>query len=191
MSRIDEELRAALEALEGDLVAAGNDVGRSLAPGRDPADVAARLEAAGLVATHSAVTWFSWHDGLRSGAHADLGVPYWWPMSLAEALVDVAAADVGDEPWQWKPQWLPIAWFGGMPRLALRCGSEPARSAVRYVAPDEGLFSDTDRPRYASLLELVERWRAAIAEGVIQRGPDGRWRVAEGMGATAWAAALA
>lgn len=175
MSAIDQGLLAELLALESDLRESDWDVRPYLAPGRERGGISLELRAAGLTPHPAVVTWFAWHDGYVAGAERNPGVPVWWPMSLDQALRDRNACEFGHEPWQWHPDWLPIAWAGGIPRLVVNCGPSSDAGQVRIVATDEGLFSDTYRPRFASISDLVKAWRTALAKQAVVRPENGIW----------------
>lgn len=156
-----------------------------LAPGLLEGDVRAGLATIEMEPAAELVTWFGWHDGATetdppTWGRAKLAV--WYPFSLKESMEDWQRQDKGQEVWQWRPAWLPIAHVGNSARLAVDC-SPPQRTAatLRAVHPESGWFSDTDAPAVEGFGTAVTWWTVALEKGWIaydaaaEEWDDNRW----------------
>ena len=166
---VDQALLASLQDFERALAETGAGVARGLAPGVPPSEVRGLLGTIGMQPSVELTTWFAWHNGLRVSNPPSFGqgcLVRWCPLSVAEAIAERNRQDIGDQPWEWHPTWLPIGVTNNSSRLVIDCTPPQADvSEVRMVDPFEGLFGETERPRGWTLADAVRLWTESLVRG--------------------------
>lgn len=156
-----------LRRLESALAERGVHVVQRLAPGVPQDVVREALAEIGLDPPDELLTWFAWHNGIAWRGDERLGHAYlvkWIPYSIDEAIAEYRNQPVGTEPWQWHPDWLPIAHLRNPDRLGAYCGSDTRRRGeVREVSGTERFW--TDPPARTGLRELATWLTDAVEAG--------------------------
>lgn len=166
---IDQVLMRELKELDAILAATGAGVARNLAPGIPPRQVYQRLSKLGMAPSGELLTWFAWHNGLTTASPSSFGegcILRWCPLTLDETIDWWRMMPRGGEAWEWIPTWLPLAVNNTSAKLAVDCTPPSShRAEVRVVLPDEGLFSDEQRPRGHTITDMVGMWSRALTNG--------------------------
>ena len=138
-----------------------------LAPGASAHRVREVLSEVGLDPPDDLLTWFAWHNGIAWRGDERLGhafLVHWIPYSIDEAVAEYRNQPVGTEPWEWHPDWLPIAHLRNADRLGAYCGANTQqRGQVRQVSGTERFW--TDPPARTRLHELVTWLTDAVEAG--------------------------
>ena len=164
-----------LAEFETEMVAAG--AGHMLAPlqpGLEPDIVRTRLGEIGMAPSREVLAWFAW----RNGSEGHLVLPGKIFYSLDEGIGEYEQADRGEYDWQWREAWLPLTRSGNMNRIVVDCREDAEASAVRCVAFDSGLFSDSSLSAapQPSLCVMVSWWIEALRAGIYAWEPAvGDW----------------
>jgi cell wall assembly regulator SMI1 len=129
----------------------------------------------GLTLSTEARAWWRWHDGVEPGwPHTAIG-DGWVPLSLAEAVrqvavyrsisrVEVDAGGYHDRRSVWLKSWIALCGNASAERLACEC-------AVPVGAPSPAIYFDPEGndepeiPKAASIGEVVHVWFDALDDG--------------------------
>lgn len=160
-----DDLAQLLIRLEDVLVSNRVPVVDRLAPGLHEKAVRELLGTLGMDPPDDLLTWFGWHNGLvwrGDEQPGDVFLVRWIPYSLSEAIAEYHDQPVGREPWQWHPDWLPIAHLRNADRLAVCCGSDAGdRGLVRVVSGVERFWHD---PPARTTISDLAAWLAQAVE---------------------------
>jgi hypothetical protein len=78
-----------------------------------------------MTAPEEVVTWFGWNN-----SETAVLLPQWWPITLERAINTYKEQDeIGIEPWQWQPGWVPI--LAGSQWVIVNC-SDLAKIQLQY-----------------------------------------------------------
>ena len=167
--RSSSEFEELLRRFESAVRDTGAGVAGLLAPGIPEQQVRAELRAVDMEPARELITWFGWHNGLTDPHPASWGdglLVTWCPLSLEESLEEWRRQDLGPEPWEWCPTWLPIGLSGSAPRLAVDCTPPQGECAkVRAADPWSGLFDEQQIPSVVGLATVVTWWLDSLEQG--------------------------